>query len=123
MTAPDGDLDALIREHFARPDVAARDVADMLTARRAAEHPEPLPATAVPAPQFPAYGVTRYHCPRRCGWWHDEPTDPGPSPLIVSVDQAGADVGAMLSLNAEAQLLALLERVERAIGEHYLTGH
>ncbi|MFF3730398.1 hypothetical protein ACFYXM_08795 [Streptomyces sp. NPDC002476] len=123
MTEPNVDPDALIREYFARPEVAARTTAELLAARKAAERPEPPLATAVPAPEFPTFGIARYHCPRQCGWWHDEPTDPGPSALIISADQAGADVGTMLSLNAKARLLALHGRVERAIGEHYAAAH
>ena len=71
-------LDQMIREHFARPDVAAKETADDPAARSRA--PELPPATTIPyARRFPRWGVARFRCPRGCGWFHDEPTDPGPS--------------------------------------------
>lgn len=129
---PYADLDALIRRHFDRPEVAAQTTAEMLAARRAAENPTPPPATVIPIPDFPALGVARYHCQRRCGWWHDEPTDPGPLGVILSqyeadrIDSArefGADLAEMLSLNAAARSLAYQARVEAAITAHYAQAH
>lgn len=114
-------LDQMIREHFARPDVAAKETADYLAARSRA--PELPPATTIPMPEFPRWGVARFRCPRGCGWFHDEPTDPGPQPLIIPVDGGPDDATAMLSLNAEARHLVQRDRIEAALSEHYGTAH
>ncbi|MGC0418363.1 hypothetical protein [Embleya sp. AB8] len=127
-----------IREHFARPGAAARETAEYLAARREAARraSRPPPLDIVPAPEFPRFGVARYSCPRRCGWWHDEPTDPGPTRLILPT-KPGADPeasrladlvdldepGAAISLDSESRLLALRSRVAAAIEEHYARAH
>jgi hypothetical protein len=114
-------LDQMARAYFARPDVAAKESAGYLAARQRA--PEPPPATTIPMPEFPRRGVARFRCPRGCGWFHDEPTDPGPQPLIVPAG-AGPDVIAdMISLNAEARRLAQQDRIEAALRGHYEQAH
>jgi hypothetical protein len=118
------DLDALIRDHFARPEVAAQEAAALAAAMQTAQRaPEPHPATPMPVPEFPRFGVARYHCPRRCGWFHEEPTDPGPTRLIVAFDPGGEGVGEVITFNAEARALAFRERVEGAIAAHYAAAH
>ncbi|WNI20371.1 hypothetical protein [Actinacidiphila sp. ITFR-21] len=123
----DDDFDALTREHFARPEIAAQMTADLLAARRAAERPEPPPVTTMPMPEFLrtriAGQIARYRCPRGCGWFHDEPTDPGPLGLIVAIEPGQDSIGEMISLNAEARSLAYQARVEAAIDEHYAESH
>ena len=121
-------LDAQIREHFARPEVAAQTMADLLAARQAAERPpEPPPVTTMPMPEFLrtriAGQTARYRCPRGCGWFHDEPTDPGSLGLIVAIEPGRDSIGEMISLNAEARSLAYQARVEAAISEHYAGSH
>jgi hypothetical protein len=119
----DDDLEALLREHFARPEVAARLDADYWAAVEAHRRraPEPPPASTVPMPDFPGFCVARYRCPRGCGWFHDESTDVGPSAMILPADPQEMD--AMLSLNAEARALAYRQRVEAAIAAHYAEAH
>lgn len=128
--AADDDLDARIREHFAKPEVLARTAAELLADQRAAarQAEEPPPLTSIPAPEFPVglgigRGVARFHCPRRCGWFHDEPTDPGPARLILPAGASTQDVDELLTLNAEARAMSLEMRVETAIGSHYATAH
>lgn len=86
-------------------------------------------STVIPMPDFvPGSrsrfdGVARFHCPLGCGWWHDEPTDPGPQSLILPEGFTSADLSSMLSLNAEARVLTLHARVEQAISDHYSGRH
>jgi hypothetical protein len=84
---------------------------------------------SIPQPEIVSRGpsrfgdTARYHCPRGCGWWHDEPTDPGPKPLRVPVDFTPADLSAAITANAEAQGRALCARVEQALAEHLRSHH
>ncbi|MFE1321625.1 hypothetical protein [Kitasatospora phosalacinea] len=81
----------------------------------------------IPAPEFlgPMTGhptlVARFHCPLGCGWWHEEPTDPGPARLPLRPDW---------TIDWEAHDLVLKARdeafrvgVEHAIAEHYRKRH
>lgn len=122
MTDDEADqLDRMARAYFARPEVAAKTTADYMAARNRA--PEPPPATTIPMPEFPHRGVARFRCPRGCGWFHDEPTDPGPLSLIVPAG-CGPDVIAdTISLNAEARHLTQRDRIEAALSEHYEQAH
>jgi hypothetical protein len=83
--------------------------------------------TIVPQPEivYPALFtvVARFHCPLGCGWWHDEPADPGAMSLILPVGYTHEDVSSALSLNAEARELVLHNRVEQALSEHYRVQH
>ncbi|MGW1989625.1 hypothetical protein [Embleya sp. NPDC001921] len=131
-------MDLRIRRHFARPETAARQAAEHFAARREAARraSEPPPLDTVPAPEHLPNCVARYRCPRRCGWWHDESTDPGPLRLILPA-KPGADpaashlrdlvdldeLSAALSLNAESRLLALRARVAAALDAHYAEAH
>lgn len=130
MTDDLEELDARIRAHFTRPDIAARTRDDLVTALRDAARraTEPPPVATVSAPEFhhePGTGpiTARFPCPRACGWWHEEPTDPGPSPLIVAIEPGCDNIGEMINLNAEARALALRARVENAVARHYAEAH
>lgn len=139
MTDDDAaELDALTRERFARPEARARMFAEDMALRREAARrtAEPPPVTIIPMPEFPRFGVARFACPRGCGWGHEEPTDPGPTRLILSA-KPGADPGASrladlvdldemsaaMTLEAESRQLAFRARVSAAIEDHYTRMH
>lgn len=96
---------------------------DILRARREAEKASPPPPSVIPQPEFvrvgPLSSVARFHCPRGCGWWHDEPTDTGPGPLIIPAD----DIEGTITLDAELRGLAMRDRIEQAITGHYAERH
>lgn len=117
-----------IQAYFARPEVRAKGLADMKAAmsadaRRAAEPPQ---MSTIPMPEFsgPAGTMTaRFHCPRLCGWFHDESTNIGPTSLVIAVGPGGGDVDELNSLNRETAGLGLRVRVEDAVAAHYARAH
>ncbi|WP_458089559.1 hypothetical protein [Streptomyces malaysiensis] len=96
---------------------------DMLRARREAEQTPPPPLSLIPQPDLLPGGIARFRCPLGCGWWHDENPGLESSRLILPVGFTRQDLSDALSLNAEASGLALRDRVERAIVQHYRERH
>lgn len=99
------------------------NVEDMIRARYEAEQASPPPPSVIPQPEFvrvrPFESVARFHCQHGCGWWHDEPTDTGPAPLIIPAN----DVEGTITLDAELRGLAMRSRIEQAITGHYAQRH
>lgn len=98
-------------------------IEDIRRAQREAEQAPWPPPSVIPQPEFvrvgPFQSVARFRCPHGCGWWHDEPTDTGPGPLIIPVD----DIEGTITLDAELRGLALYDRIEQAITHHYAEHH
>ncbi|WTW95440.1 hypothetical protein OG216_19555 [Streptomycetaceae bacterium NBC_01309] len=118
-----------VHARIAQSDIAKQATADLLAYAARHRDPEPPQATVIPMPDLSSPGIARFPCPRRCGWSHHEPTDPGPSRLIVAIDPTGAwqgegrELGEMISLNAEARFLAQRAHIEAAIADHCLNSH
>lgn len=115
-------------EDFAEIEAAAKrmpgpGIDELLRARREAEQtPPPLPSL-IPEPDLLHGGVVRFRCPLGCGWRHDENPGLESCRLILPVDFTAQDISDTISVNAEASGLALLDRVERAIVQHYSERH
>ncbi|MEV6565878.1 hypothetical protein [Streptomyces kronopolitis] len=93
-----------------------------LRAQREAK-PAPLPEPSViPLPDFRAGGVVRFHCPRGCGWYHDE--NPGRdaatavSRIVLPAVPTSADVTAAISALSNARAQAQQKRIETAFTQH-----
>jgi hypothetical protein len=72
----------------------------------------------IPGPDIVGLNA-HFRCPIGCGWAHTEPTDPGPSRMILDPN----DIDGSINLHAETRGLLLRDRVERALRSHLQDQH
>ncbi|MFF2940192.1 hypothetical protein ACFVSQ_10150 [Streptomyces niveus] len=102
---------------------------DLVQAHRQAEaeHFANWEPSVVPMPDFVPGGAVRFHCPRACGWFHDE--NPGldaatdPYRLVLPLEPTSQDISDALTRQASARATALHERVSAAIVDHDRQAH
>lgn len=71
----------------------------------------------------PFRSVIRYRCPVGCLWHHDEPTDPGPTPITLPANFTSADLSDAITFEMQHREVLKRDRVEGLVAGHVVETH